>query len=581
MQSSQSPSTDGRKTFQKIMAALTSHKLAVALGLFVGLLLLARAFSDTLEAFAAGLTVDAVMTWVMTAVVVVGTIGLVFYYRSYFAYFKDHAYDPPFGTAPTMQEHYDKYYLSGEMRLNAYGEMVPADKRPVPAAPRDNAGDRPHATTGPKAGAASAPKEQQASTGRPQEAAATPRRSPLRAQAQSGTATRSKASARPAQGKGGKRKVFAAPQAGKALDTQVEVGPSLRADGSLPTPRELFDAMGAYVIGQEDARRTLSVAVYNHYKRTLVDWRPSGDVEIAKSNIMLLGPTGTGKTLMVQTLARILDVPLVIADATTLTDAGYVGEDVESILARLIQQAKSAEAAELGIVYIDEIDKIAKSPGTGPFAAHGDPSGEGVQQALLKLLEGSNASVPPLGGRSNLFQKNTQLDTTNILFICGGAFVGLDEIVSKRVGNRSIGFAATGGTGAELESDEALAQVEPQDLYRFGLIPELVGRIPVITYTKALTVDAMVRILTEPRNAIVRQYQELFAFDGIELVFEEDALRAIGAAALERQTGARGLRSICERILRDPMFELPGTSDVRRVVVHEGCVTKGEPVRCE
>ncbi len=528
---------DGRKIFAKIADALSNRRTALILGVFVLLLVLARAFSDTLEAMTAGLTVDAVMTVVMTAIVIVGAIALVFYYRRYFSYFKDHAYDPPFGTAPSMQEHYDKYYLSGKVRLNSFGEMVPVDESPVPAAPRGGNTVK------------DARAETESSKGRPQ-----------------GTA-HPKGLSKSSNKGGTKRKVFAAPKAGRALDTQVEVGPQLRADGSLPTPRELFDAMGAYVIGQEDARRTLAVAVYNHYKRTLADWQPADDVEITKSNIMLLGPTGTGKTLMVQTLARILDVPLAIADATTLTDAGYVGEDVESILARLIQQAKSPEAAELGIVYIDEIDKIARSANANASASHGDPSGEGVQEALLKLLEGSETSVPPLGGRTNLFQKNTQLNTTNILFICGGAFVGLDEIVRKRLTNHGVGFAAPRNDSVTLSDDNVLSQVEPQDLYRFGLIPELVGRIPVITHTKALTADAMVRILTEPRNALVRQYQELFAFDGIELVFEDEALRTIGETALERQTGARGLRSICESILRDSMFELPGTTEVHRVVV--------------
>ena len=533
---------DGAKIFSTIMNVLRNRKAAIAIAVFVALLVAARVFSDSLEAIAAGLTVDLVLTWVMTGVVVIGAIGLVFYYKNYFAYWKDHEYKPPFGTAPTMQEHYDKYYLSNKVRLNAFGEMVPVDTKPVPTAPR---------------GEKAKPKgeEKDRRSGTKEKPATQPRQ-----ERNTKPATSSK--------KGRKRKVFAAPQAGKAIDTQVEVGPTLRADGTLPTPRELYDAMGAYVIGQEDARRTLSVAVYNHYKRTMADWKPADDVEIAKSNIMLLGPTGTGKTLMVQTLARILDVPLVIADATTLTDAGYVGEDVESILARLIQQARSAEAATLGIVYIDEIDKIAKNSNAGTFAStSGDPSGEGVQQALLKLLEGSTASVPPLGGRTSLFQKNTQLDTTNILFICGGAFVGLDDIVRRRVANHSVGFAVSDKKDTELDNDDVLALVEPQDLYRFGLIPELVGRIPVITHTNELTVDAMVRILTEPRNAIVRQYQELLAFDGIELVFEDEALRAIGTTALQRKTGARGLRSICEMILRDPMFELPGTTEVHRVVV--------------
>ena len=568
-----------------------NRRITIAVVAFFALLLAARLFSDSLEAMASGLTLDLVFTWIMAGVVVAGTIGTVYYYRHVMSEFQETGFHPPFGTAPTMQEHYDKRYLSGKMRFNAFGEMVPDTAEPVPTAPRSGTkkggqavGETREATgtqtaTGTReASAAQTSSDGASPTGgaSPTDGAsptsahspaggASPTGAPSPAARQRTTKGRARTTSQPP--KRFKRKVFAAPQAGKALDTQVEVGPALRTDGSLPTPRELFDAMGAYVIGQEDARRTLAVAVYNHYKRTMTDWQPSGDVEIAKSNIMLLGPTGTGKTLMVQTLARILDVPLVIADATTLTDAGYIGEDVESILARLIQQAKSPEAAELGIVYIDEIDKIAKSANAGPFASNGDPSGEGVQQALLKLLEGSNASVPPLGGRSNLFQKNTQLDTTNILFICGGAFVGLDEIVRRRVANHSVGFAITNDAGEELTEDAALAMVEPQDLYRFGLIPEFVGRIPVITHTSQLDVDAMVRILTEPRNAITRQYQELFAFDGIELVFEDKALRAIGATALEHKTGARGLRSICESILRDSMFELPGTVEVRRVVV--------------
>ncbi|MEE0026486.1 MAG: ATP-dependent Clp protease ATP-binding subunit ClpX [Atopobiaceae bacterium] len=471
--------------------------------------------------------INSVMGTIMLCVVVAGCAFALWYYRSNREFFSSGKYDPPFGRSPSMPGHYDEYYLKQDVRMNAFGELVPdegAPKRPDAKPP----------------------------TGRDY----------------------------PARRKGGvKRKVFAKPRAGQVPDKEIEIGPTLNEDGRLPTPRELYDAMGAYVIGQESARRTLSVAVYNHYKRTMADWHPDDNVEIAKSNILLVGPTGTGKTLMVQTLARILDVPLAIADATTLTDAGYIGEDVESILARLIQMAGSAEAASLGIVYIDEIDKIARSAGAANMAMKNDPSGEGVQQALLKLLEGSTASVPPLGGRTNLFQKNTQLDTTNVLFICGGAFVGLDDIVRRRYESHSIGFAATDAAKGNLSSDEALALVEPQDLYRFGLIPELVGRIPIITRTKTLDVDAMVRILTEPRNAIVRQYQEIFKFDGVSLEFEDDALRAIGALALERKTGARGLRSICESILEEPMFEIPGTHDVTRVVVHEGCVTKGEKVR--
>ena len=545
----------GRRTFTHIMDALKNHWVAILAVLFVLLLLGARAFSDVLEAVYVGSTIDAVMTFIMTAIVIVGMVGLIIYYKGYFKYFSTHSYDPPFGTAPSMQDHYDKYYLSGKVRLNAFGEMVPLEDNDVPTAPK---GDRPAA--------------EQAQEWREKHGKG---RTDKRAKA---TLTSSKpqntvaSAAVVSERKGSKRKVRQAPRAGRALDAQVEVGPLLSAAGRLPTPRELYDALGAYVIGQEEARRTLSVAVYNHYKRTLADWRPSGDVEIAKSNIMLLGPTGTGKTLMVQTLARILEVPLTIADATTLTDAGYVGEDVESILARLIQAAGSEEAAELGIVYIDEIDKLAKNSGT-PFSTAGDPSGEGVQQALLKLLEGSVASVPPLGGRSNLFQKNSQLNTTNILFICGGAFVGLDEIVRQRTSKTRIGFMdAIAEDSEDISEEELLAHVEPQDLYKFGLIPELVGRIPVITHTKKLDIEAMVSILTEPKNALVRQYQELLAFDGITLEFEDEALRSIAELALTRQTGARGLRSIMEEVLREPMFELPGTKEYSRVVVDAACV---------
>ena len=475
-------------------------------------------------------------------------VGMVYFLKNGDRLMGDADAEPPFGRSPSMPGYYDKHYMNKKTKLNAYGELIPIDEQPIPHAPRlsSKGADEGPASAKPKANT-------QASEQR-----ARPKR----------------------EKKSSKRKVLQAPQAGKAIDTQVEVGPLLHEDGRLPTPHEIYDALGAYVIGQDDARRTLSVAVYNHYKRTTADWNPADNVEITKSNILLLGPTGTGKTLMVQTLARILDVPITIADATTLTDAGYVGEDVESILARLINAAGSAEAASLGIIYIDEIDKLASTrAGADGFKAGKDPSGEGVQQALLKLLEGSQTSVPPLGGRTNLFQRATQLDTTNILFICGGAFVGLDAIVRQRVAGRGVGFSMPATTSvADYDQEELLGMVEPQDLYSFGLIPEFVGRIPVITHTNSLDEDAMVRILTEPKNAIMRQFQELFAYDGIDLVFEEDALRAMGRKALERRTGARGLRSICEEVLKDARFDLPGREDVKRVIVHEACVTEGEPL---
>lgn len=375
---------------------------------------------------------------------------------------------------------------------------------------------------------------------------------------------------------------------GRELDDEDEPEVSVVGeDGTLPTPHELFEAMGEHVIGQEEARRALSVAVYNHYKRITSEFQPSDGVEIEKSNMLLVGPSGSGKTWMVQSLARTLDVPLAIADATTLTDAGYVGDDVDSILQRLIAMAGSVEAAEYGIIYIDEIDKISRSAspvGTGRMS---DPSGEGVQQALLKLLEGSRVSVD-VGRMTGTNRKVIRyIDTSNILFICGGAFVGLTDIVRKRVaGARSIGFM---GNGADSESrehtdDELLDMVEPRDVCHFGFIPEFVGRIPVITHTSELSVGSLTRILTEPKSAITKQYRDLFAYDGVELEFDDDALEAIAEVALDRHSGARGLRSICEAVLQQSMFDLPSMEGVAKVVVHRECVTDGatpEYVMCE